>query len=420
MKALYVIKREYLENVRKKSFIIGTILAPTILLLLYSIPILSMFFVPNEQISIAVLDRSGRVADAFIESLSDTLDDGRPKYIAASVTPSGGDFEGEKTGLVEDIQRNNLDVLIEVPEEALETGKINYISKDVFNERVVDDISDKLNTIIIMQRFSVQGLDFDVVSKLTEHTRLEEMKITKSGVLQEEQLVGKYILVVVFVMILYMSLLSWGISVQRSIIEEKSSRVIEVMLSSVEPKDLFLGKIIGVGSLGLTQIGIWAIIMLAIGFSSPFAAAQFATFVNISPAEVFFFVLFFVLGYTLYSALFTIIGAVCSTEQDAQQLQSLVILPLVIPIMLVFLVIQNPNATLSAVLSLIPLFTPMLMLARIVISEPSSWQIALSIVLLIISIYGVIAFSARVFRVGILMYGKRPSLKEIFRWSRYA
>jgi ABC-2 type transport system permease protein len=226
--------------------------------------------------------------------------------------------------------------------------------------------------------------------------------------------------VVVFVMILYMTLLSWEMSVQRSIIQEKSSRVIEVMLSSVEPRDLFLGKIIGLGSLGLTQIAIWSLMMLAIGFSSSLVAARYTSLVHVTVAEVVYFVVFFVLGYLLYSSIFSIIGAVCSTEQDAQHLQSIVVFPMVIPIMLMFLVLQNPNSTVAVVLSLIPAFTPMLMLARVVISNPPLWQVVLSILLLVVSVYAAILFSARVFRVGILMYGKRPGLREIVRWFRYA
>jgi ABC-2 type transport system permease protein len=221
-------------------------------------------------------------------------------------------------------------------------------------------------------------------------------------------------------MILYMTLLSWGMSVQRAIIEEKSSRVIEVMLSSVEPRDLFFGKIIGIGTLGLTQVAVWSVMFLAIGFSSAIATAQFLSYVHVDLSDVLFFLVFFVLGFLFYSALFTIIGAVCNTEQDAQQLQSVVILPLVLPLMMMMLVMQNPNATLSVALSFIPPFTPMLMLGRIVVSDPPGWEIAASIAVLIVSTYLVTLFSARVFRVGILMYGKRPSLREIVRWSRYA
>jgi ABC-2 type transport system permease protein len=220
-------------------------------------------------------------------------------------------------------------------------------------------------------------------------------------------------------MILYMALLTWGVSIQRSIIEEKGSRVIEVMLSSVEPLDLFLGKIIGLGLVGLTQLAIWVVVALSIGFYTYYAAAGIFSYINVSPLTLVYFVIYFIFGFLLYASIFTIVGAICSTEQDAQQLQGLVTLPLVVPILLLMMIIQSPNSTIAVVFSLIPLFTPMLMLARVVVLQPSFWQIALSMVLLVISIYASIYISSRVFRVGILMYGKRPGLREVVRWLRY-
>jgi len=420
MKALHIIRREYVESARKKSFLISTILAPVLLIVLYAIPVLTVFLVPPEQISVAVLDRTGLVATEFVSSLSGTPENGKQTYKAMVADPMGRDPAAYKKILVESIKNNALDVLVEVPADVFEKGAVDYVSKDYFNERLMDEIKDKLDSIIIARRLAREGMDYDRAIAATTHIHFNERKITKTGMMEERELIGEFVLVVIFVMILYMALLSWGISVQRSIIEEKSSRVIEVLLSSVEPRDLFIGKIIGVGSLGLTQIAIWGAIMLAVGFSSSFAVAEFSQYVSVSFGDVLYFVLFFVLGFLLYSSLFTIIGAVCSTEQDAQQLQSIVVFPMVIPIMLMFFVLQNPNSTFAVVLSLIPLFTPMLMLARVAISDPAWWQVALSIGLLVVSIYGVILFSARVFRAGLLMYGKRPSLREIFRWFKYA
>jgi ABC-2 type transport system permease protein len=420
VKAAHIIRREYAESAKKKSFIISTILAPILLVVIYAIPIATMYFVPPEQVSVAVLDRTGLLAPGFVSSLSDSARGSDQQYQAMIADPKDRDPEMYKKMLVESIQNNALDVLIEIPPEVFDDGKVNYISKDYFNERVMDEVKGVLDSVVIAERLEREGMDYARVSALTERVRLQEQQVTRSGVKEDEEVVGRFILVTAFVMILYMTLLSWGITVQRSIIEEKSSRVIEVLLSSVEPRDLFIGKIIGIGSLGLTQIAIWAAIVFAVGFSSSFVFVEISRYVNVSFVDIVFFVLFFILGFLLYSSLFTIIGAVCSTEQDAQQLQSIVVFPMVIPIMLTFFVIQNPNSTLAAVLSLIPLFTPMLMLARVVISEPSAWQVALGIALLVASIYGVILFAARVFRVGVLMYGKRPSLREMIRWYKYA
>jgi ABC-2 type transport system permease protein len=420
MKAAHIIRREYAESAKKKSFIISTILAPVLLVVIYGIPVAMMYFVPPETVSVAVLDRTGVLAPGFESSLSDTAGGGNRQYQVMIADPKDRDPESYKEMLIESIQNNALDILIEIPAEVFDKGRVGYISKDYFSEQVMDEVKATLDSVVIAERLEREGMDYTRVSALTERIRLDEKKVTKSGMMEDQEVVGRFILVTVFVMILYMTLLSWGMSVQRSIIEEKSSRVIEVLLSSVEPRDLFIGKIIGIGALGLTQIAIWSLIVFAVGFSSSFVFAEISRYVSVSFTDFLMFVLFFVLGFLLYSSLFTIIGAVCSTEQDAQQLQSVVVLPMVIPIMLTFFIIQNPNSTLAAVLSLIPLFTPMLMLARVIISEPAAWQVALGIGLLLVSIYGVILFSARVFRVGVLMYGKRPSLREIIRWYKYA
>ena len=420
MKAGHIIRREYTESAKKKSFIISTILAPILLVVIYGIPVATMYFVPPEEVSVAVFDRTGVLAPGFVSSLSDTAGEGDRQYQVMIADPKDRDPEAYKTMLIESVKNNALDILIEIPGDVFDKGRVNYISKDYFNERVMDEVKATLDSVVIAERLEREGMDYTRVSALTERIRLDEKRVTKSGVMEDQAVVGRFILVTAFVMILYMTLLSWGISVQRSIIEEKSSRVIEVMLSSVEPRDLFIGKIIGLGALGLTQIAIWGVIVFAVGFSSSLVYAELSQYVSVTFTDFLFFALFFILGFLLYSSLFTIIGAVCSTEQDAQQLQSVVVFPMIIPIMLTFFVIQNPNSTLAAVLSLIPLFTPMLMLARVIISEPSAWQVVLGIVLLIASIYGVILFSARVFRVGVLMYGKRPSLREIIRWYKYA
>ncbi|MEE9268873.1 MAG: ABC transporter permease [Candidatus Krumholzibacteria bacterium] len=420
MKAHLIIKREYMENIRKKSFLISTIVAPILMLLIYSIPVLALFFVPGDQVRIAVLDRTGVIAPEFLATLTDTLKDGQPKYLVRDARPVDGDFDRLREELIADIAADELDVALEVPADVLEDGKVDYISKNVLNEDITRSLKSRLTPVVIKQRFAREGIDSDRIAALTRGVRFNEQKITKSGILEEKEVAGDLIIAVVFVMILYFMLISWGVAVQRSVIEEKSSRVIEVMLSSVEPRDLFIGKIFGLGALGFTQIGIWSVIMLAIGFSSSMMTAQIASFIQISPTEILYLGVYFVLGFLLYAAIFTIIGAVCSTEQDAQQLQIFAMLPLILPLMLMFFVIEYPDSTVATVLSLIPFFTPMLMLARISVAEPPMWQILLSIALLAVSIWGVIIFSAKVFRVGILMYGKRPGLKEIWRWSRYA
>jgi ABC-2 type transport system permease protein len=401
MKALSVIKREYMENVRKKSFLISTILVPVLLMAFTFVPMLSTLFVPNEQLRISVLDD-------FFSTLKDTLKDGRKKYVVLKFDDMPATYEGAKDFLISKLENGELDIALFVPDDVFESREIYYYTKDVGSVLILEKFENRLNSIVLKKRLAQAGLDY------------ENRRVTKAGKVAKKNIMGEWGLVFGFVMILYMTLLTWGMSIQRSLIEEKSSRVIEVLLSSLEPKDLFFGKIVGLGAVGLTQITIWTVTGLSLGFYMYLAASSYFEYLNISPLVLVYFIVFFILGFLFYSAIFAMVGAICSTEQEAQQLQGLLTMPLILPLLVLMLIIQSPNSTVSVVLSMIPVFAPMIMLARIVILMPDFWQIAVSVVLLIISIYGAVYFSSRVFRVGILMYGKRPGLREIIKWFKYA
>jgi ABC-2 type transport system permease protein len=416
MNAIHVIRREYNEHVKKKSFVIGTILVPVFMLVFLVVPILLAFFQPDEQLSVAVVDHTGEVGEAFVAAFTDTTKKGEPKYLFSR---ESGD-ERRLNELVASLDRGELDILVEIPPDIFETSNADFVTKEVRSIQIQDDFSDRLTEIVVQTRLKRQGLEVDRVASLTSDVRMRERYLSSSGEVEEKSFLTDWGLVFAFVMILYMTLLTWGITISRSILEEKSSRIIEVLLSSVEPRDLLLGKVVGIGLAGLTQMAIWAVVGLAITAYGGATAISFFANVKI-PASVFiYFIVYFVLGFLLYASIFTVVGSICSTEQDAQQLQGLVTMPMIVPILVLMVIVQSPNSTLSVVLSLIPLFTPMIMLGRIVVLEPSAWQIGLSIVLMLVSIYISVAFSARVFRVGILMYGKRPSLPEVIKWYRSA
>jgi ABC-2 type transport system permease protein len=416
MNWIHVIRREYVDHVRKKSFVIGTILAPVFMMILMVVPILLSFLEPDEQMTVAVVDHTGEVGGLFIESFDDTTKTGLPKY-QFRTEPADAERTGE---LIASLEGDDLDIVVVIPADVFESGSVEYLTREVRNFQVFEDFENRLTEAVIKRRLAREGLDYRKVASLTTSITLDVRQITGSGEVEDKSILAEWGVVFVFVMILYMALLSWGIAISRSIIEEKSSRIVEVLLSSVEPKDMLLGKVVGIGLAGFTQMTIWAVVGLALTAAG--GSTTISVFENISvPAHVFFyFVLYFVLGFLFYAALFTVIGAICSSEQDAQQLQGLVTMPMLIPILVLMFIVQSPNSTVSVVLSLIPFFTPMVMLGRIIVLQPSAWQIWLSMVLMLVSIYFMVAFSARVFRVGLLMYGKRPSLPEVFRWYRSA
>jgi ABC-2 type transport system permease protein len=215
--------------------------------------------------------------------------------------------------------------------------------------------------------------------------------------------------------LMYLVVLLYGMNVARSIIEEKTSRVFEVLLSTITPDELLAGKILGVGAVGLTQVGIW---MIAAGLLAAHAGAMSG--ISLSVPQAVFFIVYFVLGYTLYSSVAAALGAMTNSEQELQQLNMFMMMPLFLSMGMVLPIVTNPNSILSRIVSEIPFCAPLLMELRISISMPQPWEIALSIGLILVTIYAVLWMSSRIYRVGILMYGKKPNLPEILRWLKYS
>ena len=225
--------------------------------------------------------------------------------------------------------------------------------------------------------------------------------------------------------LLYTALIMYGVITMRSVLEEKTARVIEILVSAVRPFQLLTGKILGVAGVAFTQYLIWvasAALLGTYGALMVNAVRPNAEFphIHLSPGLLMYPALYFVLGYLLYASLFAAVGAIVSNEQDAQQLQMVIMLPLIFSLVTFNMVIRDPNSHNVVLLSEIPFCSPIMMVLRIAIETPPFWQIGLSIVLLALTTAGVAYLSARIYRVGILMYGKRPSVVELLRWVKYS
>jgi len=423
MKKMFtVVKREYLERVKKKSFLIGTILGPALMAVLIFAPMLFMKYTPETRTRIAVIDMTDvDIFGRLQEALTDTLADGTPKYELRKVDVAGGDLDATKTALNYEIESDVLDGYMVLPEDVIEKSEAKFYGKRLGNIKTMERFESALDNAIIGIRLEVEGIDDASVEKLTKGLKVDVIQV-KGG--KEET--GKgfdsiFMSSFMFVMMLYMTILMWGIAVQRSIIEEKNNRVIEVMLSSLRPIDLLAGKVLGVGAVGLTQYLIWAVfgVLLALyGMSMGGPVAEVAA--SLSIGTMAFFVAYYLLGFLFYATLFAGIGSVCNTDQEAQQLQQPIVLCLVFTILVPMMIIQNPDSMFATVISLIPFFTPIVMFMRINILMPPVWQIVLSFLIMIGSIYAAALLSAKIFRIGILMYGKRPDLREMIKWMRRA
>jgi ABC-2 type transport system permease protein len=418
MKLFKIARREYLERVRKKSFLIGTILGPVVMGGFILIPMLIMRATPERSESIAILDYQGSVYEKLEEALSDTLGSGKRMFTLTNVDIGRRDLDQIKEELNVKVERDILDGYVVVPEDIVERGEAVFYGKRVGNIKMIGRLRSELSNVVIARRLSARGMDYDQVRKMVSDVELETIMVTEG----EEKKAGfdmLYFSSFIMIMMLYMTILLWGVAIQRSIISEKNNRVVEVLLSSVKPFDLLGGKVLGVGAVGLTQYVIWALFaaMIALRGVSVGGLSSFEIF---SPLTLVFFIVFFLLGFLFYSTLFAGIGSICNSDQEAQQLQMPVVMCLAFTILIPLMVIQNPDGMFATVVSLIPLFTPIVMFMRINVLTPPTWQIALSIAIMISSIIIAARLAAGIFRIGILMYGKRPEIREIVRWIKRA
>jgi ABC-2 type transport system permease protein len=300
---------------------------------------------------------------------------------------------------------------------------VEYHARSVSNILTQAALRDDLSAVVRQVRFRAAGIDPAKVEELSRSVKLDTQKISVGGSRAEGGL-GAAALAMMLFFILYISIIMWGQQVMQGVLEEKGSRVIEVVISSVTPFELMMGKLLGICLLGLTQLGIWLGTVLVVTTPGLVAAMSIlpagVSLPSLSAAMVINFVLLFILGFLAYATLYAGIGASFNNIQEAQQAAGLAMVFVVVPVMVMYPVINDPNSRMATIMSLIPMFTPLLMPLRIAIDMPPVWQLALAYALTISFVIGMVWICARIYRVGILMYGKKPTFAEIWKWTRYA
>lgn len=408
-RVLAVARRELLERLRSKAFLIGTLLGPVILGALMVVPSLVMSRQRGKPLRVAVLDASGSLRAEVERALASRRDEaGRPRFEVR-------EGEASRERLEADVKEGQLDGFLYLPEDALERSLAEYYGQNVSNMLDLRLLDRATEETLIGRRLAGAGVEPSRIQDLMRPLELKTIRLTKSGAREDRR--GAFLLSVTLMMMLYTSVLLWGQAVLSGVIEEKGSRVVEVMVSSIPTSSLLAGKLLGVGAAGLVQLLVWTLSLALLGlYAAGAAAAGGMDLPEIPPLLLLSFVVFFLLGYFLYAAMYAAVGAAVNTIQEAQSLVYPILLPLVVGMMFFPAVIQSPDSTLSVVLSLVPPLTPLLMFLRISVVTPPAWQILLSILLTLASIAGVLWVAARIYRVGILMYGKRPTFPEIMRW----
>lgn len=412
-----IIKREYRESVFKKSFIILTLLMPILMVGIGLVPSLLIMLDTEEPVKVNVIDESSIVFDKLITVLNDTLNDGSAKFIIEKIPASAASdsvIKFQKT-LVES---DAIDGLLVIPKDILDKNVLDYYTKNVANFNINYRIKDAVQEIVRNYRIEKSGLNPEYIAGLTQSLDLKTFKMVKGETEQERGFGEEYFSTFIFVLFLYMTLLLNGTSIMRSIILEKSTRVVEVLLSTTSSFRMMAGKILGQGSVGLTQYIIWAVFGITITLYGSRLLPMSNEYLNFAPSIFVYFVIFYILGYFIYAILYAAIGAMVNTDQEGQQLSFPVVMLLMIPLLTLGFVVKNPDSAIATTFSIIPFFSPIVMFARINLTSPSGMEIGGAIILLLITIVFLIWIVAKIYRVGILMYGKRPNLPEIIKWMR--
>ncbi len=423
-----------MERVTKKSFIITTLLMPIVMLGLMLTPVLISMFAEGDHREVVVIDRSQTIAPSLQsnESLS-------------FVTSESDDWQ-------EVISRDGVDAVLVIPDDVVDGQSAIRLYTDGPSSMMLESsITSQVNDIIEehrLKQYDIADLS-NIIAAVHSDVSLQSISYDADGGEKESSTMLSYMLGIILTMLLYMCLLLYGQMVMTSIIEEKSNRVLELVVSSVKPMQLMLGKICGIGLVAVTQILIWTVLIA--GMSAfvlpailPAGVAAEMSALNAGTADLSgmttdigllqalsvlgdvsyilqlfgLLLLFLIGGFMLYAAIYAAIGSAVDNIQDAGQLQSVVIFPIIIGIIFGMTAASDPTSTMSEWMSMIPFTSPMVMMARIPFGIPA-WEIAVSLVILYASFFVMVWVAGKIYRVGIFMYGKKPSVKELIRWMRY-
>ncbi len=413
--ALLIAKREYVERIRSRAFRISTVLMPLLFGIIFGVGSFSANHIASES-HIVIVSPDAALAGHVRDELL-LLKKSRPQVdVQAPAT------ESDLAALAQRVEAKQIDGYL-----WLQSSPGDIEPKAVYASRSSTDVTgqgrmqDAIRQAVLRAQLQQRGIARSDVTKLLAAVDIKTVRV-KNGRAVNSNAEQNFWAAYAMMFLLYFTVSFYGLNVGRSVIEEKSSRIFEVLLSSVRAESLMIGKLLGVGAAALTQLGIWFGIF-ALYSGSQLAAIEgihgFAS-LGIQPIQLVFFVIYFVLGFLFYSALSCGLGATMSTEQEMNQFAIIILLPLILSSSMFTYVLFNPSAPLSVALSLFPPCTPIIMCLRMAAQMPPFSQLAASVLIMLASIYVVMWIASRIYRIGILMYGKRPNLPEMIRWMRYS
>lgn len=434
-----IIWREYLNKVKNKIFIISTLLAPLAIVAIIVVQIVATVYTKPEHLTIGILDEHGIIA----KNIKPTYQNFTFSILQGSIMQNLPAIQGKDA---------KLNGIIHIPKNFTEKGgDIVYYGKNTISINNHSKLENLFSQILKNEQLIRGGIRPSQLDSIKADVNISNIEVSDTGNIKQTNSAISAFIGFGASMLLYMFLFVYGTIVLRIVLEEKTNRVVEVLLTCVKPIHLLISKIIAVLLVGLTQIGIWFVLAIVFGniFSpllmkntvpktpqmeqqilnnpvqtqnmvsnvpqnSNVLQALFAT----SPMILVYFVLYFVGGYLFYGSLFAAIGSAVDSDTDTQYLQLPITLPIIIPILFTGHILENPNSSISRFLSYFPMTSPMTMLTRFTSGRVEWWEIFFSLVLLYLFVLGALWVAAKIYRVGILMYGKKPTYKELWKWLR--
>ena len=446
-KVITVIKREYITRVKTKGFVASILLMPVMMFIVMVLPSFMMMLQhkSDEIKTYVVFDETGEIFSKMQSALDENSFFHHKGKRVYQLIESPSDFNGNveaKKQLNQQVETKEIRGYIEIPQDVFERLQVNYYAKNITNFEEQRAFRRMISQIVTNKRLEDKGYAAHEVRDLMRGIRLTEYAVTTktekvegeetSKVESQETAMVKLGLTYVLTFSLYLFTLLYGASVMRSVLEEKTTRIVEVIISSIKPHQLLFGKIIGVCLVCLTMFLIWggcAILLLMninpiLGlFGIQGIPPEFIEIIDIIKSTglsaFLYFLVYFVSGFFLFSTIYAAAGAMCNSEEEAQQVATPLVMMLILPFMLMFGLFRVPDATLTIALSHIPFFSPLIMFMRINVLTPPLWEILLNIAVMIATIFGAILVMGKIYKIGILMYGKRPTLGELWKWLHY-
>lgn len=453
-KLFAVIKREYIQRVRTKFFVIMTVLGPFMLVVFTVVPGFLFSLKTGGDTRIAIIDQTdgtklyGSIRDSLMRQTHQTDDDSgnaiadsatannnqrvenaskslTGSFVVEQVNANGRSLDQIKNELNARIGRDELDGYLVIPNDILQNShsKTAYYGRNVGDVITRGQIESRLNRAVRRERLLANGVKEEYIEELSRPVEVVTYPVNEKGEEGSRDTGAGFIMVFIIAFLIYVTVLMYGQVVLGAIVEEKETRIAEILFSSVKSFTLMIGKLLGVSLVALTQLGIWTLAfgLLSIYGVSLMTSQGMAGDINIPHLPAMFFVyffLFFVLGYFLYASLYVLIGSMVTTTQEGGQLAIPVVFLLMSGLYMAFPTIRSPNSSFAFWVSMFPFFSPITMIVRIVSQTPPFWQIALSFLIGVATVVLLLWIAARIYRVGMLMYGKKASIPEVARWLR--